>query len=193
MKFRIWFENDRYSTPDKFLGDRGSVTFLYTDKLYFGNERDKIVTHADLVRVTLELKRRYGIPDGMRDTEEIYNRLQYDDLFGTDLGGRVSMDAIEWEGKAKKRQVVSLWNDSVADYKHFDSLIRELMNKKVINDQTFITSPLVGSVPIEVARDKLFKSRGIDPEEAMKLDLRRRLHMMTGLEKQNAMKKLGTY
>ncbi len=193
MNFKQWLnENDRYSTPDEFLNDPNSVTFIYAgNKLYYGSQRQGTVTHGDLVVNDLDLKSRYGIPPKMTNTEEVYNRLQYSQLFGTDLVGRVSVDVIEWEGKAKQRPVVAFWNEKSDDYKHFDDCIKELINHKIINNQAFITSALVGSVPIEAARQKIFKGVGIDPEEAMKLDLQRRLHMMTGVEKQNAMKKLG--
>jgi 8-oxo-dGTP pyrophosphatase MutT (NUDIX family) len=191
MNFKMWFENERYSTPDEFLNDPNSVTFIYADKLYYGNQSDGIITHGDLVVNNLDLKIRYGIPPKMTNTEEVYDRLHYNQIFGTDLTGRVSLDVIEWGGSTRKRQVVSFWNDKATDYKTFDSCIDELINKGIINKDAFITSVLVGSVPIDVARQKLFGGVNVDPEEARKLDLRRRLHMMTGLEKQQAMKELG--
>lgn len=190
MNFKIWFENERYSTPDEFLNDPNSVSFIYAgNKLYYGSQRQGTVTHGDLVVNDLDLKQRYGIPPKMTNTEEVYNRLQYSQAFGTDLVGRVSVDVIEWEGKAKKRPVVAFWNEKSSDYKHFDGCIKELMGHGIIDNQAFVTSALVGSVPIEVARRKI--GGVVDPEEARKLDLQRRLHMLTGAAKLDAMKQLG--
>lgn len=108
----------------------------------------------------------------------------YSDADSNYLSGRVS----EYGGNLNK--YVSFWNTNRKLYDaYFQACLQRLRADGLIDDQTLVSTPLHGTVPLTQVDGSA--ARQISSEEEERVRLAREMHTMTGQAKQDAMKKLG--
>ncbi len=195
MNFKTWLLEQHYITPDELNQNRRGtpITFIYTNdkKLHYVQNG----VHTDLMSGLGE--RYYKIAQNTPGIK-VHNVIEFDGRSyrllnkvavwkianDNDLLGRVANTIVD----GKQVNLVSFWSDKQELYRQLlDSCLAALQQKRLIDRQTdYISTPLLNTVPIANAN----KASAVTPDNE-KLELQKRLHLMTGNEKKDAMKKLG--
>jgi 8-oxo-dGTP diphosphatase len=127
-------------------------------------------THQDIINNNPKLKKKYKSDN------------RFAALRSGDLLGRV--------GENKIGEIyVSFWNTKEKDYELLDDCLKELLFDKKITKDTIISSPYHNEIKINQLPN--FTTKPLSDEEIEHAELQRRLHLLRGSEKQDAMKKLG--
>lgn len=166
-------------TPDTiFMSDNQAIAFVYTSdhQLYTSGDGD---THSDLIQWSSGANRK---------------RLaaRYNGISGNNLRNRIGqIDLLGRVGKVAPLniKVVSFWNN---DQKLYDDMLQDCLNALLrdgIIDHTYlISTPITGVVTQNEIFDKKVPTQQISDKD---IELYKELHLMRGVEKQSAMKKLG--
>jgi hypothetical protein len=85
--------------------------------------------------------------------------------------------------------VASFWGHSKVLFdKLLKDCLQELIHKKLLSKEDFVSTPIHKTIPIEQILGGTAKEQEIDQD---KLELAKKMHLLRGQEKQDAMKKLG--
>jgi hypothetical protein len=158
----------RYRNPDWLLGDE-SIAFYFSNKSIAYSKPGK--EHRS---ISWEHGRQ---PHGKQVNAKTWR------------GSGVLRGRVGKENAGDDYNWVSFWNDESEDYIHLlQPCLAKLREDGLINDQSKLSTPLLGTVPINHGTTG---QKELSAEEKEKHDLALRMHTMTGAAKQYAMKLLG--
>ncbi len=145
------------------------------------NGEDK---HADMLHNDEQLVKYYT---------KLYNKpidkVKFSDIWQHDLLGRIGYKRL---GYTDKVRIVSFWNDTPSVYsKLLESCLKEMMSRNLIDDDSFISSPIHKTVPVSTILGGKAETKEMTDEEQTDYELHSKLHLMRGQEKRDAMKKVG--
>ncbi len=180
----------KYINPDVLYNrDHEQKTFIHTtDGLTVaeggGTSHDILIwDHSSGTGKSTALKGRYT--DYSRAAA-----LDKGDLVGR--SGTLYTSSLGVKDRRKTIHVVSFWNTDPAHYALLPSCLEDLKRKRLVNDRTYVSTPLHGVVPIaNVMSGAATASRPDDAEKREMEELAKKMHVMRGAEKRDAMKKLG--
>lgn len=176
-------ESEYISPDDLFSGlDEDHICFIYTNDYHLYYETG--VMHTELISRSPKLLAKYHKVDPSYGDLHNYQRaLKYYTQFSLniDLYGRIS----------NSKKIVSFWNEKKSLYqKYLKDCIKELYNKKLIDQSYSVHTPfevlkatdILGNIQI---------TKELSEKQKEELELYKKLHLLRGQEKVDAMKKLG--
>jgi len=181
-----------YINPDVFYTEPGAVPFIYTTdgQIFYGlSEYD---SHWEILENNRILIKRYRLEKlfgfdyehghGYPDFEDISSSPRNIMMESGDLLGRI--------GYQDDDMIVSFWNIDKNDYERsLESCLKRLITDNKINSSAFISTPVHKTIPISAIAN--IEVDEIDPEMRKQVELYRKLHLLRGDEKKNAMRQLG--
>ena len=173
--------NPDYIDPDKLWHQRdyNKVPFIYTKdgNLHTGESKDP---HYRIVHRTPELQKLHDQEDEAAERHSLQLHT---------LVGRIGK--INTSPTTAKR-IVSFWNSPQELMELLKPCIQKLLDDRYIKPTTEIHHPKINTTHAAQIVGGAAQDRN-DPELEKKADLARQLHLMTGPEKQAAMKQLGLH
>lgn len=210
--------SQRYIDPDSIYKKGTGISFIYTSdhQLYYDTNR---VAHYDLIENSPALLKRYGYSEENEAEWEnsgwdesaaaLHKALGFNESmmseawprkfanvnerdiamsFG-DLVGRTMTPKI-YDDEDPSPTICSFWN---TDKRVYDQLLASCLSRLIADDHLketdLVSTPIHETIPISMVATT--ETSEIDDDAKEKVDLQRRLHLMRGQEKHDAMKRLG--